>query len=196
MDVIFDAGGTKCPLGGDEARRLGERLRTESTPHGAGSVVATKIERILAAKTKPELRLLNYERNAIAGTISNWLDDVGFEGIPEGIMRLRYALDAETRIDIGYRSGIYRLPRHQAIVLAENLRVEAAKEGSPTAGREIADQIEDVLVGASDEPIRLSDAQADVVFAALSVSLEERRSPLVAEAYSLYMAILDRETQG
>jgi hypothetical protein len=195
MGLVFDAGGTRCLLGADDAGQLAERLRQESGPRGAGSLVAAKIEIILETKTEArELRLPNSERNAIAWTIVRWLEDVGVEAIPDGIMRLRYALDAETRIDIGYRSGIYRLPRHQATVLAESLRLKAADEGGAEAGaaaRQVADTIEDVLVGVSDEPVRLSDDGAEAVFAVLNVSLEDPRSPLVAEAHSLYAAIRD-----
>jgi hypothetical protein len=195
MGLVFDAGGTRCPLAADDAGQLAERLRRESSPRGVGSVVAAKIELILETKTAArELRLPNSERNAIAWTIVRWLEDVGAEAIPDGIMRLRYALDAETRIDIGYRSGIYRLPRHQATVLAESLRLKAADKRGAEAGaaaRQVADAIEDVLVGVSDEPVRLDDDGAEAVFAVLNVSLEDPRSPLVVEAHSLYAAIRD-----
>jgi hypothetical protein len=195
VDIVFDAGGTRCPLGTDESRLLAERLRREPGGLGAGSVVAEKIELILQTETeRPALRLLNSERNAIALTILRWLEDVGAEAIPDGIMRLRYALDAETRIDIGYGSGIFRLPRHQATVLAESLRLKAADEGAAgtaTAARRVADAIEGVLVGASDEPVRLDDDGAEAVFSVLNVSLKDPKSPLVAEAHSLYTAIRD-----
>jgi hypothetical protein len=86
---------------------------------------------------------------------------------------------------------LYPLNEPAATVTGENLRRKAAgqlgDEGVEGA-REVADEIELVLVGTSCEPIRLARERADAVFYVLNVTdrpddLEE------ADAHALYLAV-------
>ena len=85
---------------------------------------------------------------------------------------------------------LYPLNEPAATVTGENLRRKAAgqlgDEGVEGA-REVADEIELVLVGTSSEPIRLARERADAVFYVLNVT-DRPDDPEEADAHALYLA--------
>ena len=86
---------------------------------------------------------------------------------------------------------LYPLNLPAATVTGENLRRKAAgqlgDEGVEGA-REVADEIELVLVGSSSEPIRLARERADAVFYVLNVT-DRPDDPEEADAHALYLAV-------
>ena len=86
---------------------------------------------------------------------------------------------------------LYPLNEPAATVTGENLRRKAAgqlgDEGVEGA-REVADEIELVLVGTSSEPIRLARERADAVFYVLNVT-DRPDDPEEADAHALYLAV-------
>jgi hypothetical protein len=83
------------------------------------------------------------------------------------------------------------LDEQAATVTGENLRRKAAgqlgDEGVEGA-RDVADEIERVLVGTSSEPIQLARERADAVYYVLNVSLRPN-NPQEADALALYVAV-------
>lgn len=203
MFMTFEFGGARQALHEDEARELARRLRDEFHDEGPALVVATKIELVIhdAEENPSDLRLLDSETNALSWTIARWLEEVGADQLPDRVMDLRYAIDREGRVQIEYPpTGIYLLPRPQATLLAEDLRLTASGQRGEygiEGARKVADAIEDVLAGRVEGPVRLDDEGAESVFYVLNVSLGDPRSALVAEGYSLYTAIRDhRDAAG
>jgi hypothetical protein len=86
---------------------------------------------------------------------------------------------------------LYPLDEQAATVTGENLRRKAAgqlgDEGVEGA-RDVADEIERVLVGTSSEPIQLARERADAVFYVLNVSVRPN-NPEEADALALYVAV-------
>lgn len=86
---------------------------------------------------------------------------------------------------------LYPLDEQAATLTGENLRRKAAgqlgDEGVEGA-RDVADEIERVLVGTSSEPIQLARERADAVFYVLNVSLRPN-NPQEADALALYVAV-------
>jgi hypothetical protein len=86
---------------------------------------------------------------------------------------------------------LYPLDEPAATLTGENLRRKAAgqlgDEGVEGA-RDVADEIERVLVGTSSEPIQLARERADAVFYVLNVSLRPN-NPEDADALALYFAV-------
>lgn len=86
---------------------------------------------------------------------------------------------------------LYPLNEQAATVAGENLRRKAAgqlgNEGVEGA-REVADEIELVLVGTSSEPIQLGRERADAVFFVLNVT-DRPGDPKEADAHALYLAL-------
>ena len=86
---------------------------------------------------------------------------------------------------------LYPLNEQAATVTGENLRRKAAgqlgDEGVEGA-RDVADEIERVLVGTSSEPIQLARERADAVFYVLNVSVRPN-DPEEADALALYVAV-------
>jgi hypothetical protein len=86
---------------------------------------------------------------------------------------------------------LYPLDEQAATVTGEDLRRKAAgqlgDEGVEGA-RDVADEIERVLVGTSTEPIRLARERADAVFYVLNVSVRPNESE-DADALALYVAV-------
>jgi hypothetical protein len=86
---------------------------------------------------------------------------------------------------------LYPLNEQAATVTGENLRRKAAgqlgAEGVEGA-RDVADEIERVLVGTSSEPIQLARERADAVFYVLNVSVRPN-DPEEADALALYAAV-------
>ena len=86
---------------------------------------------------------------------------------------------------------LYPLNEQDATVTGENLRRKAAgqlgDEGVEGA-REVADEIERVLVGTSSEPIRLGRERADAVFFVLDVT-DRPDDPEEADAQALCLAL-------
>jgi hypothetical protein len=86
---------------------------------------------------------------------------------------------------------LYPLDEQAATATGENLRRKAAgqlgDEGVEGA-RDVADEIERVLVGTSSEPIRLARERADAVFYVLNVSVRPN-NPEDADALALYVAV-------
>lgn len=89
--------------------------------------------------------------------------------------------------------NLYRLPEGQATSLGESLRRGAAQDlgdqGHEAAALAVANAIEDVLVGATDEPIALDLDRAAVIFHTLDSSPEAPRG----DRHRLYKAT--REAQ-
>jgi hypothetical protein len=90
---------------------------------------------------------------------------------------LRYALDAEHRVEFIVGHGVYALPRAQATVVAEQLRLKAAgqlgAEGVERA-REVADEIEALLAGAREGRVELEGTRAYAVFCVLTEGIADR----------------------
>jgi FMN phosphatase YigB (HAD superfamily) len=86
---------------------------------------------------------------------------------------------------------LYPLDEQAATVTGESLRRKAAgqlgDEGVEGA-RDIADEIERILVGTSSEPIQLARERADAVFYVLNVSVRPN-NPEDADALALYVAV-------
>src|SRR5215211_8598847 len=86
---------------------------------------------------------------------------------------------------------LYPLNEQAATVTGENLRRKAAgqlgDEGVQGA-RDVADEIERVLVGTSSEPIQLARERADAVFYVLNVSVRPN-DPEEADTLALYLAV-------
>jgi hypothetical protein len=86
---------------------------------------------------------------------------------------------------------LYPLDEQAATVTGENLRRKAAgqlgDEGVEGA-RDVADEIERVLVGASSEPIQLARERAVAVFYVLNDSVRPN-DPEGADALALYLAV-------
>src|SRR5215211_6712720 len=86
---------------------------------------------------------------------------------------------------------LYPLNEQAATVTGENLRRKAAgqlgDEGVEGA-RDVADEIERVLVGTSSEPIQLARERADAVFYVLNVSVRPN-DPEEADTLALYLAV-------
>jgi hypothetical protein len=86
---------------------------------------------------------------------------------------------------------LYPLNEQAATVTGENLRRKAAgqlgAEGVEGA-RDVADEIERVLVGTSSEPIQLARERADAVFYVLNISVLPN-DPEEADALALYVAV-------
>jgi hypothetical protein len=86
---------------------------------------------------------------------------------------------------------LYPLDERAATVTGEDLRRKAAgqlgDEGVEGA-RDVADEIERVLVGTSSEPIQLARERADAVFYVLNVSVRPNE-PDDADALALYVAV-------
>ena len=61
-------------------------------------------------------------------------------------------------------------------------------EGQRVGARDVADEIERVLVGTSSEPIQLARERADAVFYVLNVSVRPN-DPEEADALALYVAV-------
>ena len=84
---------------------------------------------------------------------------------------------------------LYPVDEQEATVLGESLRRGAAGElgdqGYEAAALTVADSIEDVLVGAADEPIELDLEQADAVFYTLDAAPDTPRGT----TYRLYRAV-------
>lgn len=84
---------------------------------------------------------------------------------------------------------LYRLPEEDATALGEKLRRGAAGElgdqGHEAAALGLANAIEDVLVGAADEPIELDPDRAAAVFYVLDSSPGGQRGG----AHRLYRAV-------
>lgn len=93
---------------------------------------------------------------------------------------------------------LYPLNEPAATVTGENLRRKAAgqlgDEGVEGA-REVADEIELVLVGTSSEPIRLARERADAVFYVLNVG-DRPDDPEEADAHALYLAVREIHDEG
>jgi hypothetical protein len=86
---------------------------------------------------------------------------------------------------------LYPLNEQAATATGENLRRKAAGQlgGEGVKGaREVADEIERVLVGTSSEPIQLARESADAVFHVLNVSVRPN-DPEEADALALYVAV-------
>jgi hypothetical protein len=82
------------------------------------------------------------------------------------------------------------LPEGQATILAENLRRRGAGqlgEYGVEGATSVADDIEAVLVTASDAPIQVDGERAESVFYTLDVSIRPR-DPQTAEATALHRA--------
>jgi hypothetical protein len=86
---------------------------------------------------------------------------------------------------------LYPLDEQAATVTGESLRRKAAgqlgDEGVEGA-RDVADEIERVLVGTSSEPIQLARERADAVFYVLNVSVRPN-DPEEADTLALYVAV-------
>jgi hypothetical protein len=96
---------------------------------------------------------------------------------------------------------LYPLDEQAATVTGESLRRKAAgqlgDEGVEGA-RDVADEIERVLVGMSSEPIQLARERADAVFYVLNVSVRPN-DPEEADTLALYLAVRaihDERLQG
>jgi hypothetical protein len=192
VTVVFDVSGRRCALSEEEASELALRLRGVEGTADAAFVVATKIEQVIEGKEGAALRLLDSEQAVLASTIGEWLEAVGPDDLPERVIDLRYALDAEHSVEFVVGHGIYPLPRSQATVVAENLRLKAAgqlgSEGVEGA-RELADEIEALLVGAREGAVELEGTRAYAVFSVLKASIANPASPFVSASYSLYQAL-------
>jgi len=84
---------------------------------------------------------------------------------------------------------LHSLAESAATVLGEELRRAAAgglgEHGYEAAALNVADAIEDVLVGAADEPIPLDDEEVEAVFYTLDARPEIPRG----DAFRLYRAL-------
>lgn len=91
---------------------------------------------------------------------------------------------------------LYPLGEGEATVLGETLRRGAAGElgdqGYEAAALTTADAIEDVLVGAADEPIELDADRVEAVFYSLDASAEPSRGA----AYRFYRALRASHRDG
>jgi hypothetical protein len=86
---------------------------------------------------------------------------------------------------------LYPLTEEAATVTGENLRRKAAGQlgGDGVEGaRDVADEIERVLVGTSSEPIQLARERADAVFYVLNLSVRPN-DPEDADTLALYVAV-------
>jgi hypothetical protein len=194
VPVAFDISGRRCALGNKEAAELVRQLRE----HAAGVcespaiVVATKIEQVLGGEAGGPLRLLDSEQAVLAWTIHDWLDQVGADAIPDAIVDLRYALDAEHRVEFIVGHGIYALPRAQATVMAEQLRLKAAErvaEEGVEGARKVADEIEALLVGAREGRVELGGSRAHAVFCVLTEGIADPDIAFASDSYSLHQAL-------
>jgi hypothetical protein len=84
---------------------------------------------------------------------------------------------------------LFPLDEGAATSLGEELRRGAAgdlgDQGYEAAALTVADAIEDVLVGAADEPVELNPDEAEAVF----YMLDARQQKLGGDAYALYRAV-------
>lgn len=192
--VAFDISGRRCALGAGEAADLVRRLREGASGifESPAIAVATKIEQVLEGEVGGPLRLLDSEQAVLAWAIHDWLDQVGTDAIPDAIVDLRYALDTEHRVEFVVGHGIYALPRAQATVIAEQLRLRAAgqlgAEGVEGA-REVADEIEALLVGAREGRVELEGSRAYAVFCVLTEGIADPDMAFASDSYSLYQAL-------
>ena len=192
--MAFDISGRRCALGDEDAATLVRQLREHASGilESPAIVVAAKIEQVLEGKAGRPLRLLDSEQAVLAWTIQDWLDQVGADAIPDAIVDLRYALEAEHRVDFIVGHGIYALPRTQATVIAEQLRLKAAErvgaEGVEGA-REVADEIEALIVGAREGRVELEGKRAFAVFCVLREGIADPDVAFASDSYSLYQAL-------
>ncbi len=95
----------------------------------------------------------------------------------------------ELRVFFLVDGELYPVGEGEATVLGESLRRGAAgdlgDQGYEAAALTVADSIEDVLVGAADDPIELDLEQADAVFYMLDAAPDTPRGT----AYRLYRAV-------
>jgi hypothetical protein len=194
VPLAFDISGRRCALGDEEGAKLAHRLRqrTAGMLNSPAIVVATKIEQLLEREAGGTLRLLDSEQAVLAWTLHDWLDEVGIDALPESVVDLRYALDAEHRVEFIVGHGVYALPRAQATVVAEQLRLKAAgqlgAEGVERA-REVADEIEALLAGAREGRVELEGTRAYAVFCVLTEGIADPDTPFASDSYSLYQAL-------
>ena len=194
VPVAFDISGRRCALGDEDAAKLVRQLREHASGflESPGILVATKIEQVLEGEAGRALRLLDSEQAVLASTIQDWLDQVGADALPDAIIDLRYALDAEHRVEFIVGHSIYALPRLQATRMAEQLRLKAAErvaaEGVEGA-REVADEIEALLVGAREGRVELEGSRADAVCAVLTEGIADPDIAFASDSYSLYQAL-------
>jgi hypothetical protein len=194
MPVAFDISGRRCAIGDEEAVELVRQLRqrTAGMIDGPAIVVAVKIEQLLEGEAGGALRLLDSEQAVLAWTLHDWLDQVGVDALPESIVDLRYALEAEHRVEFIVGHGVYALPRAQATRLAKQLRLKAAgqlgAEGVEGAG-EVANEIEALLAGAREGRVELENSRAYAVVCVLREGIADPDTPFASDSYSLYQAL-------
>jgi hypothetical protein len=194
VPVAFDISGRRCALGDEEAAELVRQLREHASGvcESPAIVIAAKMEQVLEGGAGGPLRLLDSEQAVLAWTIHDWLDQVGADAIPDDIVDLRYALNAEHRVEFIVGHGIYALPRAQATAIAEQLRLKAAgqlgAEGVEGA-REVADEIEALLVGTREGRVELGGSRAYAVFCVLTEGIADPDIAFASDSYSLYQAL-------
>lgn len=98
------AAAAHCALTTDEAGELAQRLRGAGVSQpGESDSAAIQLERALEATDGEEtsVTLSSSERAVLQNVIDAWLVQAGRSRIPQRVMALRYALDADARLEGG-----------------------------------------------------------------------------------------------